>query len=191
MVVLNMTAMPRPRALDVVVSEGIEGQLVRIAPALLRVVDMEGDVDQTGGGELGKQRPRRLDAIGHQSRPHVARGDPTDDRDKLVALAQCWIAAGHLDVAIGTIGGVDEIDAAEDLGQRHVQHRFRRLGEVAQRAIEIAALGDLERDATGSEPLTHRLSLAPLAGRFHAPARATSGPSEPSNRHAAISSGVR
>jgi hypothetical protein len=58
----------------------------------------------------------------------------------------------------------DQIDAPEQFLERNVLHRLGMLRQVAGRAVEIATLRDLERDAADRPATTHELIFGPLAG---------------------------
>jgi len=86
------------------------------------------------------------------------------DRNQLVPLAQRRVAAGYLHIGVWSVVIEHQIDAPEQFLERNVLHRLGVLGQVARRAIEIAALRDLERHAADRPAPAHQLASAPLAG---------------------------
>ena len=90
-----------------------------------------------------------------------------DDGNQVGRPAQGRIAAGYLHAGSRAVGRGDGVDTAEQLGQGHVVHRLRYFGEVAERAVEIAALCDLQRDATDRPSTPKQQTGMPLAGVLH------------------------
>lgn len=91
--------------------------------------------------------PLSSDAIGDQRRPHALARYFTYDCDQLLTVAKRGLAAGHLHVGMRAIVVEVQIDAPEQFLERNILHRLGMLRQVAGGAVEIAALGDLERDA--------------------------------------------
>jgi hypothetical protein len=148
-VVLKMTARPSPRALEVLLAHLVELPLGREALPLLRDVDVEGDVDEADRAQLGEEIARAADAVGEERRIEPDGGDVADDLDQLVAAAQRRIAAGDLHVGLHAEEALDVVGLALELVERRIGHALGIVGQVAERAVEVAALRDLERDAAG------------------------------------------
>src|SRR5579859_8277729 len=89
------------RALDVFLSNGIEGDLARKASALLRQIDMEGDIDETSLGQLAKQITCCSNPVGHQCRAHSSLPNPPDDFDQLLPLSERGISSRDLHIRVG------------------------------------------------------------------------------------------
>ena len=160
------------RAFDVGLAQRVESVLRRVAASLLREIDVERDILQARGGELREQRPAGFDAVGEQRRPQARGARAPDDRHQFGARPQSRLAAGDLHVSALAVLGANHVDAAIDLVEWQVFQRLRRLGEVAQGAIEVAALRDLQRDATHRPAPPQVLARAPLPGRLDPRARA-------------------
>ncbi len=106
------------RSLDVFLAYRVQLDLVREPFALLRHVDMEHHVDQSGFHELLEQIALGSNPVGEQRRPHPFLPNPPDDFDQLTSLAQRGIAARHLHVGVRAIVVEDHVDASEYFLQR-------------------------------------------------------------------------
>src|SRR5262249_40134763 len=112
-----------------------------------------------------------------------ALADAPDDRDELLAPPESRVSARHLYAHSGAVRAADGVDPLEHDLEGHVLDRLGALREVAEGAIEVAALRDLERHAadgraapeprvrrpeTRVEPFPRRrertLALLPLRG---------------------------
>ena len=80
-------------AFRVPATQRVQIALAVVARALLRAVDVEGDVGQTGRSQFDQQVAGGLDAVGEQRRAQAAAGQAADDSQQLVAAAQRRLAA--------------------------------------------------------------------------------------------------
>ena len=87
------------------------------------------------------------DAVGQKRGAQAALGYAADDRDELVAAAHSRVAARDLDADSRTVGRADRVDPPEENLDREIPHRFGAFGEIAESAVEVAALRDFERHA--------------------------------------------
>jgi hypothetical protein len=71
--------------------------------------------------------------------------------DQILNTAQSWVAACDLDICPGTKVVFDHLDPLDQQRQGHVMGHFGLIRKIAQRTIEIAALGDFKRNAGGWE----------------------------------------
>src|SRR4029453_13583245 len=129
----------------------------------LRRVDVERDVEEARVGELVEQVARPADSVGEQRGSESGVGDAAHDRDELLARTQRRISSRHLDADSRTVDLADALDPLEHDLERKVLNGLRALREVAERAVEIAALRDLERHASDggptAQPLVRRAEL--------------------------------
>jgi hypothetical protein len=153
--------------LDVVQADSVEFGLRAVALAVLGHVHVEGHVHQAGLDQVLQQIPLQPDPVGEQRRLHTLFADPRHDLDQLGALAQGRSAAGHLDVRARAVEPGDRIDAPDQIRKRDVPHGLGIFREVAKRAIQVAALGDLQGHAADRPAPAHGLPAVPLAGGDH------------------------
>ena len=153
---------------DVVKPQAVQVSLAGKAGALLGGIDMKGHLAQTCCCQIDQQGPRGADAIGEQRRPQAQRHDAPHDGQQLIARSQRGLAARDLHIGARAVVGGDQVDAAKHLVERKVLHRLRRIAQVAQRAIEVATLGDFKRHAGHRPAAAGSLVAVPLAGALHA-----------------------
>ena len=132
---------------DVFLADGVEAGLGGMALASLRGIDMERDILKPGLRQLGEQGAGGPDAIGEEGGAKTMLAQAANDGGEIVVAAQGWLAAGNLYGGSRSVRGGNRVDATEQLGQRQVVDRFRHLGEVTQRAVQVAALRHLQGDA--------------------------------------------
>jgi hypothetical protein len=95
----------------------------------------------------------------------------SDNLDEFMMFSQGRIAAGDLNICPRSIGRANLIKAIEDLFERGILNELRVLGQITQRAVQIAPLRDLNcRTANGKRASEH------LIGREDPSHSITGGP---------------
>src|SRR5262249_29395031 len=107
--------------------------------------------------ELLREVARQLDAVRHERRLEAEPRRLAHDRDELLAVAERRVASGDLDADAVAVLVAHSLEALEDELDRDVFDLLRRLREVAERAVEVAALRDLDRHASDRIPPPDRL----------------------------------
>lgn len=102
-------------ALDVFLAQGVQRHLAGIPSALLRQINVKGNVDESRTDQLLQQVAFGADAIGEQGGPHACFANPSHNRDELVTPAQRRIASGDLHVGMRSVVIEDHVDAPEHL----------------------------------------------------------------------------
>ena len=138
--------------LDVLLPDRVQALFRGVALALLREVDVDGDVREPGFHQLPGEVARELDAVRHERRLEAEARGFLHDRDELVALAESRVAARDLDAHAVAVLFAHAVEALEDERDRDVLHLLGRLREIAERAVEVAALRDLDGDAPDRVP---------------------------------------
>jgi hypothetical protein len=129
-----------PHPLDVLLAHGVEVFLGRVALALLREVDVDRDVREAGRLQLLPEVARELDAVRHEGGLEPQLGRALHDGDELLALPERGVAA-----VITPAVGVATF-WRRSMTSQGMSFTFSDDSEVAERAVEVAALGDLHRD---------------------------------------------
>jgi hypothetical protein len=160
-----------PGAPDILLADCVQLDLARVTLALLGHVHVEGNVHQACLAQLLQQIARGLDAVGEKARPHPPLTDAADDGDQFLPVAQRRVAARNLHIGVRPVMRPDHVDALEHRLDRDVLHRLRVVREIAERAVQVAALRDLQRHAADGPAPSHGLPHMPLAGSLHARSR--------------------
>ena len=160
------------RGFDVAQPQRIECDFARIARALLRHVDVKGHVGEARFAQLDQQFARGEDAVGEQRGAQPVRAQMANDGEQLVARAQRGLAARDLHVRARPVVRGDQLDAAQHFVERQVAQRLGAVRQIAQRAVEVAALRDFERDATDRPAPPCNLLRQPQGVPLHALAHA-------------------
>ena len=150
-----------PHALDVLAPDGVQVFLGRVALPFLGQVDVDRDVGHPRLLQLDREVPRQLDSVRHQRGLEPQARGFADDRDELLAVPERRVAARDLHRDAVAVRRADAREALEDELDRNVLHLLRGLRQIAERAVQVAALRDLDRDAADGVPPPDGLRLDP------------------------------
>src|SRR5919197_1432530 len=98
-----------------------------------------------------------MNAVREERGPQACPDQPGDDGAQLLARPQRRLAARDLHIGPRAIAPRDVVDAAVKLLERQIPDRLRAFRQIAERAVEIAPLGDFQRDAADRRGPTDEL----------------------------------
>ena len=141
-----------PHPFDVLLADRVEALFRGVALPFLREVDVDRNVREAGCLQLAGEVARELDAVRHERGLEAEAGGLADDRDEIVTLAERGIASRDLDAHAVAVLLAHPAEPLHHERDRDVLHFLGRLREIAESAVEVATLRDLDGHASDRVP---------------------------------------